>query len=586
VQSESREKDRDKALRQQRDRFLFFAFAAADLFLEVTSEGEIIFVLGAGRDILGCDPETVSGGTLADIFSQADRTLIDALLRDFEAGVRFGPIGVRLAPPYGDGRVFLQGFRLPERQNLFYIAVATAPSTLRSLDTGDAEAADGPGVPFDETSLGATVTATLRQAREAGRQVDLTLLELEGLEEAKQNVGAAAIGETLDRVIGLLRTQSFGGQPINYINAEKYVVLHDAEVSGDRMAQSIAACGAEYGLRVARKTIPLSKTELDPQDAARAVVYTVNRFARTDDEAMNLQSLNDGYEQMLAETAARIAECKTTIADDAIKFAMQPIVDLETRKISRYEMLSRIDGYPSPFQFMTFAEEVGLIADVDLYVCRQALKHLASDPRLAKVPVAVNLSGRSLQAERFVDALFALLRSAPAELRERLTFEITESAQIHDLDGVSKVIAALRKEGFEIGLDDFGAGSNSFSALYRLDVDFMKIDGDYVSRIMDSARDVAMLKAMVGLARDLGIPTVAERIENEAQARKVRALQVNYGQGYLFGKPETHPASPLPLIGGGGKPPSGPSTPLRPAKPKADEGATVARHDGKDWVWA
>jgi len=200
-------------------------------------------------------------------------------------------------------------------------------------------------------------------------------------------------------------------------------------------------------------------------------------------------------------------------------------------------MLSCLEGGASTYEFMTFAERSGMIAEVDLHVCRAALKRVMNDRALSGISLSVNLSGASLQSDDFVDALFQLLAKASGCSR-RLICEITESARIADLERVGKVIERLRRHGFRVGLDDFGAGYNSFATLNGLEVDFIKIDGTYVSKLLRSKRDLAMIRYMVQLARDLDIATVAEMIECEQQASCVFALSVEYGQGYLYGRPE------------------------------------------------
>ena len=200
----------------------------------------------------------------------------------------------------------------------------------------------------------------------------------------------------------------------------------------------------------------------------------------------------------------------------------------------------RIEGTSSPYEYMVFAEQTGFITEVDLHVCKAAIQRLQSDHLLTGKSLSVNLSGQSLQTPRFVEELFAVLDKTTSMSR-RLIFEVTESAKLDDMAAVGKIIERLRHRGYQVGLDDFGAGYNSYGTLCNMEVDFIKIDGAYVSRLMSSPRDKAMLTSMVTLARGLGIPTVAERIETEEQAQLVTKLDVDMGQGYLFGKPMSEP---------------------------------------------
>jgi EAL domain-containing protein (putative c-di-GMP-specific phosphodiesterase class I) len=132
---------------------------------------------------------------------------------------------------------------------------------------------------------------------------------------------------------------------------------------------------------------------------------------------------------------------------------------------------------------MTFAERSRMISEVDMYVCRAALSRIMSEEALSGFSLSVNLSGASLQNDIFVDSLFRMLGRASACSR-RLVFEIMESARIEKLERVGKIIERLRRFGFQVGLDDFGAGYNSFATLNSLDVDFIKIDGAYVTKVL------------------------------------------------------------------------------------------------------
>jgi EAL domain-containing protein (putative c-di-GMP-specific phosphodiesterase class I) len=137
-------------------------------------------------------------------------------------------------------------------------------------------------------------------------------------------------------------------------------------------------------------------------------------------------------------------------------------------------------------------------------------------------------------------SLLALLEKSrvPAS---KLLFEITESAQIVDLETVRRFVVELRRLGHSVCLDDFGAGAASFSYLQALPVDYVKIDGAYVGRLCESPRDRAIIKGMTSMCRDLGIHTIAEMIEREAQLDALLELGVELGQGYLFGQPQHRP---------------------------------------------
>jgi len=120
-------------------------------------------------------------------------------------------------------------------------------------------------------------------------------------------------------------------------------------------------------------------------------------------------------------------------------------------------------------------------------------------------------------------------------------FEITESTTIKNLDMVNEFIKILQDDGFEICMDDFGAGSASFQYLHKLHVDYVKLDGQYTQRILTDERDAAMVKNLAQMCSDLGVKVVAEMIEEEKQVIKLAAMGIQYGQGYYFAKPVAMP---------------------------------------------
>jgi EAL domain-containing protein (putative c-di-GMP-specific phosphodiesterase class I) len=203
-------------------------------------------------------------------------------------------------------------------------------------------------------------------------------------------------------------------------------------------------------------------------------------------------------------------------------------------------MLARADDGNSPYELVTFAEEVGIIEEFDLAICQRALDflHPSESPETA---VAINLSGRSLESGRFAQRLLTLLKPHQA-LAPRLLFELTESARIGALGHVNNVIQTLRQRGHRVALDDFGAGASSFPYLHELTVDFIKIDGAYVRGFLSSSRDAAILKSIVTLCHGLNVNMIAEMVETEAQAEALKMLGVDFGQGYLFGRPQSYPA--------------------------------------------
>jgi EAL domain-containing protein (putative c-di-GMP-specific phosphodiesterase class I) len=226
-------------------------------------------------------------------------------------------------------------------------------------------------------------------------------------------------------------------------------------------------------------------------------------------------------------------------AGGEFEVAFQQIVDVGTRKLHHYEALVRFDGEvdSSPYEMIRLAENTGLIAEFDFAMCRKVLAWIGAAGALRrKVVAAVNVSGQSISDPLFVEKLRELLDAHP-RVRKQLLFEITESAQVRDIEATNEAVQWLRRAGHKICLDDFGAGAAALRYLQSLDVDIVKIDGHYIRSAMTPGKNRAFLRAVVGLCRELGIATIAEMVEDEECLAVVRDSGIDLAQGYLFGRP-------------------------------------------------
>ena len=149
---------------------------------------------------------------------------------------------------------------------------------------------------------------------------------------------------------------------------------------------------------------------------------------------------------------------------------------------------------------------------------------------------AINLSGASINDDQFIDFVgeqFALHQIPP----KAICFEITETIAITNLGKAADLIRSLKEFGCRFALDDFGSGMSSFAYLKNLPVDYLKIDGSFVKHIVEEPIDLAIVEAINQIGHVMGIKTIAEFVENDAILEKIKALGVDYAQGYGIGKP-------------------------------------------------
>jgi EAL domain-containing protein (putative c-di-GMP-specific phosphodiesterase class I) len=225
----------------------------------------------------------------------------------------------------------------------------------------------------------------------------------------------------------------------------------------------------------------------------------------------------------------------------ALSYARQPIVPLRPGGRPMFEVLSRFDGLnldPSynVGQLFGIAEETGAVVEMDLATAKAAIAAL-SVGAFGEAGLSVNASGQSIQNPQYVAALIEALKAARFD-PARFTIEITESAEIKDLPATNAWIQAVRAMGCKVSLDDFGAGFASLPYLQALEVDGVKIDGRYLQAASASQRDERLFRAIVRFCAELGVETVAEMIETEAQADFAARIGATAGQGYYLGRPE------------------------------------------------
>ena len=243
------------------------------------------------------------------------------------------------------------------------------------------------------------------------------------------------------------------------------------------------------------------------------------------------------------------SELRRAIEREEIKVLYQPIVRLEDRAIAGFEALARWDhpklGRLSPKEFISIAEEIGLIVDLGLFVLDHTAKQLAQwqAATRAREPVfaSVNVSSRQLLRHDLIQDLRGVLgRTAIA--RGTLKLEITESLVMENPEHAAQMLTRIKELGAGLALDDFGTGHSSLAYLQRFPFDTIKIDQSFVRTTARGTRPV-ILRSIIALAHDLGMEVVAEGAETDLDAVELYQLGCEYAQGFAFGEPMTSDAA-------------------------------------------
>ncbi len=501
-----------------RERFVAFAFAAADLLVEVGADGRITFAAGAFRARLGRTPDSLIGRDAADVLAPEDRDAFAA--------------AVALLPPHG--RLGPTAFRLADAARTVF---SVSGLQLASADAGPRLClafAPMPSPPEFRDNDGQVLLREATQQLRAGGQAKIGLLEVKGVEgtEAETRIGR------------LLGSQPGNGAVAARLAPGRYGVVPDEggalpDLCGLARQLETLLGPDNTGVSIVATPIDLANDGLTPAQAARALRHGLAAFARFGSDGLRDAGFSDGLRGVVARVTSRAAALRRTVAERRFRLDFQPIVDLESREVHHHEALIRLEAGvlepgEGPQDFIALAETIGLTEELDLAVASMAIAAANAVPEGRHL--AFNVSGLSTQSRGFRTRLLALLDRDPRGA-QRVMVELTESAEIEDEDTAAATLRALRGRGVPVCIDDFGAGAAAFRYLKSFPTDYVKVDGTFVQAALTSERDRSFVAAMVDLSLAVGAKVVAERIETEEEAGIMQSLGVHYGQGWLFGKP-------------------------------------------------
>lgn len=529
--------ERDGQLKAERDRFVAFAFAAADLLIEVDDDGLIKFLTGAVRGLTNIGEAALIGTEFASMIVERDRNMVDELLRKIRKGGRISPVRIGLQVSGGPTvAVWLGGCRIDTMRGQTFLTATLVPGAKASA------MGDGPGGLLKQDAFIEAATHHMKTAQESGLDPNLTFLMIEGLAEVRDQTDSPETTEFLEKVGTYLRAQSLGGNAAGILEPGKFALVHSDGLQAETIEEGVRAVidgqGTDGSLgNVDGFAMSLAAGDLSEADAGRALAYSIRKFCDTAGQQFTIQSLNDGAQTILDETLPRIEKLRETIDDRAFDLVYQPIVDMNDQKVHHYEALTRLTGFGTPGEFIAFAEDVNLINEFDLCVVQRVAEILSDQAKSGWNPViAVNLSGRSLQSEIFMKELQKVLEPY-GEWSSQIMFELTETVKVDDFGTLNTVLQSLREAGHIVCLDDVGSGTTSFESLHQLKVDFAKIDGVHVRRAAEDSGHKSILKSIVDVCQEVGCDVIAEQIEEESVAALLRSLGIRFGQGYHYGRP-------------------------------------------------
>ncbi len=244
--------------------------------------------------------------------------------------------------------------------------------------------------------------------------------------------------------------------------------------------------------------------------------------------------------RQISKNIRALKHLKRAIANDDIIPYFQPIVEIESGSVAKYEALARMRGENGtvlePPYFLDAAREAKLSGEITAAILRETLDIAEESNTL----FSVNISAGDIMNPHDRNTILELLRSHEA-CAKRVVFEIVESEEIEDYELLAKFIKSIRELGCKVAIDDFGSGYSNFEKLLQLRADILKIDGSLVREIDRAEHIELVVRTIVDFAKAAGLKTVAEYVHSEAVFEKIKDIGVDFAQGYLLGKPEPKP---------------------------------------------
>ncbi len=404
--------------------------------------------------------------------------------------------------------------------------------------------------------LAAHLPGAIEEAKRTNNMLAILFLDLDRFKHINDSRGHETGDKLLKAVAQRIRTTTRTDDIVVRMGGDEFVVVlktvstaEQINEAASRVTEALAAPVLIDGRTLV--TTASIGVSLFPRDGS-----TMGELLRQSDTAMyqakdrgrnNFQLFSPVMERKLKERIAIESSLRTALQSPQLDVHYQPIVDIESQRVVALEALLRwrhpSHGFVPPDRFIAVAEETGLIVPIGEFVLERAIEDAARwrGAGATIVPIAVNISAVQLQRSD-LPATITRLTCTHHVSASMLQLELTESALFERREGrngdsAQDAIARLRELGTRIAIDDFGTGYSSLSYLKSWRVDYLKIDRSFVRDLVTDMSDLAIVEAIIAMAKHLNIEVVAEGIEGWQQLEKLRQLGCPYAQGFLFAKP-------------------------------------------------
>ncbi|HEV2846730.1 MAG TPA: EAL domain-containing protein, partial [Thermoanaerobaculia bacterium] len=545
----------EEALRASEERFRALVQNASDMICILDTEGVIRYKSPSHQRVLGRNPEEQVGqGMLEHVHPEDRHVLEEALFRLVERPGDIVTAEYRLRHRDGSWRV------LESTASNLLDHPAVAGIVLNSHDITDRKRAEEKlihdalhdeltGLPNRALFMDRLRQSMERSRREPERLTAVLFLDLDQFKIVNDSLGHLVGDELLIQISGLLLSALRPSDTIARVGGDEFAVLLEggrdvsdavrvADRIHERLSSPINLSGHEV-FATASIGIAVHTPEYEkPEDLLRDADTAMYR-AKTSGRACHVVFNRVMHRFVMARLQLE-TDLRRAVERQQLRVHYQPFVDLSTGEVAGFEALLRWHhprrGLLPPDEFLAVAEETGLIVAMGRFVlmesCRQIQEFHRKHPEVGPLKLSVNLSNKQFFHAELFDQIAEALATAGLD-PSCLGLEITEGVIIRHADSAASRFSRLKSMGVHLYLDDFGKGYSSLNYLHRFPMDLLKIDRSFVSRIEEAEGNLAIIRAIVTLAHQLGMEVVAEGVQNAEQQARLHSLGVEYGQGYF-----------------------------------------------------
>ncbi len=545
-----------RAARMVEERYASLIRNASDVIMTVAGDGALMFVSPAAERTLGLRPEHLVGKSLLDVWGGDDGERLRTFLSEVTAstGEPVGPVEVAIERGSDRAVLELVGSNLSNDPAVQGLALNFRDITERKrLEEQLRQLAfhDPLTLLANRSLFRDRVQHALTLVQRGQTQVAVMFLDLDNFKSVNDSLGHDVGDRLLQAVAQRLVKSTRFSDTVARLGGDEFAILLEgvteaAEV--ERLAASLievldqpfaigvtevrvsASIGVAFSSLETGAESLLSKADIAMYYAKAA---GKNRFV----------AFQPPMQEMLQERMRLVADIPRAVANEEFFVEYQPIIDLGSRSLLGVEALVRWQhpelGVLMPDRFIQIAEECGQIVKLGRWVmgraCNEVRAWRGTVAGGAGLRVAVNISARHLEHGDLAQDVAQALKESGLE-PGNLVIELTESAIMHNTEANLARLVQLKSLGVRLAIDDFGTGYSSLSYLHRFPIDILKIDRSFVDRLANSSSGAELARAVITLSETLGLDTVAEGIEHEAQVDALLGLGCVAGQGFLFAK--------------------------------------------------